>query len=293
MRIGRKIRNKISAFHKYVGWRWYRYRFRDRLTSVDQRVMFVVGFAKSGKSTILEIFNKDIRTKLYRENSEITGTRRNRHLLKEYHQIREVFFRSGRPLIICEPKLQSHLADTLLREIPHSTIIWMYRDHRDAVCSHLERFTSQIENLELVISNTEDSWRNQGVSRETQDLLSQLFSPVMSRQDAAALFWYARNMIVFECDLHDRPDVILCRYEDLVSYPDVMMRQLYSAIGIPYPNTTIVKHINKKSIGIGSDIVFSPEVETLCSSLLQRMDSCTFLTPRYKAKLHTADGMSP
>ncbi len=222
------------------------------------------------------VFDKDIRSQVFHEDSALTGPNERRHKLKDFDEINQIFRRSRRPLIVAEPKLQSHLARTFLAEIPQSTMIWMFRHFKDAVFSKLLRFSSQIANLIPILNNDPHNWRSQGVSAETRSLVTHFYSPNMTRADAAALLWYVRNMLIFEYDLHNRPDVILCKYEDFSRDSSSMMRAIYGSIGLSYPGDVVVKHINANNIGIGKDIKLSSDVGDLCASLLRQLDHCKF-----------------
>ena len=64
----------------------------------------------------------------------------------------------------------------------------------------------------------------------------------MNPYDAAALFWFCRNMHYLEGRLEDesvRDRVMLLRYEELVQNPEDVMRRVYRFVGqaVPWPRS--------------------------------------------------------
>jgi hypothetical protein len=163
----------------------------------------------------------------------------------------------------------------------------MYRHFTDVVHSKLNRFRAQIDHLRAIVDRRVGDWRSELLSDETRSVVCRFFSDNMSRSDAAALMWYARNMLFFELRLNEHADVVLCKYEDLVKSPSAIMRELYSFLRAPYPGDVIIRTIDTKSVGGGEKIVLSPDVIKCCSDLagrfeeaylLQRKRSCTNAT---------------
>jgi hypothetical protein len=274
--IRQRLGRKCFAAEKWLLWQgWLRHRYGK---AGQQKVVFVLGCSKCGTSTLTSIFERDYRSHVFPEDSELTGAGEQRHTLRGFEELRAVFSRSQRPLIIAEPKLQSHLARTLLGEFPQSIVIWVYRNPKDAVCSNLARFSAQIASLLPIVNADHNNWRSQGVSAETRRLVTRFYSPTMSRADAAALLWYVRHMLILEYDLWREPRVLFCSYESIARNPARTVSRLYQAIGLPYPGDRAVKHIHSSGLGIGTDICLSPEVEVLCNTLLDRLQSHDFST---------------
>ena len=94
----------------------------------------------------------------------------------------------------------------------------------------------------------------------------------MNPYDAAALFWFARNMNFFENDLEKNQDVIMIKYEDLVQKPAAMMEELYKSIGLKFPGPRVVSDVHQNSIGKGRTLKFSVEVDKLCDNLYGRLN---------------------
>ena len=94
----------------------------------------------------------------------------------------------------------------------------------------------------------------------------------MDPYDAAALFWFVRNTFFFDLVLDRNPRVKTCRYVDLVTEPRQTMHAIYEFVGRPYPGDAILSEIHTSSVGRGQDIPLSPEIETLCETMWERLE---------------------
>ncbi len=66
--------------------------------------------------------------------------------------------------------------------------------------------------------------------------------------------------------------IALCRYGDLVSEPDLVMRRAYEFLGCPYPGSHIVRDVFSGSRGKGREVPLSQPVLSMCEDLLVRLD---------------------
>jgi hypothetical protein len=148
----------------------------------------------------------------------------------------------------------------------------MIRSYQDVVASNLKRFSRQIENLGKLVENCGSDWRSENVSDDTRQFAARHFAPDMDRANAAALMWYARNVLFFEQHLENRPDVFVCRYEDLVCNPGFVMRKIYSFIRSPFPGEHITVEFDTASIGLSKTLDLHPAIERRCRELEAELD---------------------
>jgi hypothetical protein len=66
---------------------------------------------------------------------------------------------------------------------------------------------------------------------------------------------------------------MMCRYEELVTRPADVMRQMYRFINLSYPGDHIVQDIHPQSVGKGRQSKLSAEVDELCASMLKRLEN--------------------
>ena len=130
-----------------------------------------------------------------------------------------------------------------------------------------------INNLRPIVANDQNNWRAQNVPPHIRDIVLKHFSEDMNLHDAAALFWFVRNIFFFELELDKRSDISIIKYEDLVQYPFEVMEEVYRKIGFSFPGEKLVKDVKVSSIGKGSQVTLSKEIEWLCNGLLEKLDS--------------------
>jgi hypothetical protein len=248
---------------------------------MPKRLVFIFACQRAGTTMLTHCFRRDRRSKVYGEDG-LAGTALR---LKPYEEIEQIVARERATLLIAKPVVESQHATKLLDHFSNARAIWMYRDYRDVADSSLRRFgtESTIRNLRPVVDLWNGkprrgspgdgySWASEGVSRDTQAIVARYFAEDMPTHDAKALFWYVRNVLFFEQELDLHPRVMLCRYEDLVTHPSVVMRTVYSFLQVQYPGDHIVETVHSASIGVGSSLDIEPRIRHLCDELLQRLD---------------------
>lgn len=241
-------------------------------------LVFVVGCQRSGTTMLMECFNKDFRTKIYEESSAITGHpayRDDKHRLKPLDEIAAIIARDRAPLIIAKPLIDSQNVSKLLQYFGGAKAIWSYRNYRDVANSILAKWGGEVpkKNLRPIFKgDIGHYWSAERVSAQTRQVIETYFAEDMSPQDAAALFWYIRNILFFDLALDQHPNVILCRYEDIVTAPARVMQNIYHFLDMSYPGDRLVRHIHPRSVNLGRQLGLSQGVEDLCADLLEKMD---------------------
>lgn len=150
----------------------------------------------------------------------------------------------------------------------------MYRNYKDVVNSLLKKFSINvgIRNLKSIVENNQENWYSEKVPESIRKIIIQYFSEQMSPYDAAALFWFARNQLFYELQLNQNSRVLMCRYEDLVTQPNQVMRRIYQFVEVHYSDVNSWEvHLN--SVHKGHLVQLSPEIEKLCNDLLIRLDN--------------------
>lgn len=239
-------------------------------------VLMIMGCQRSGTSLTYWIFERDFNTRIFRESSVLSsGDQVERLRLNPIEDVVAELDKRPVPLVVMKPLVESQRATELLRQIPGARVLWLYRHYQDVASSNLKAFgmDNGVKDLRPFVERDPDNWRSQYASAETLATIDRFFAEDMNPYDAAALFWYARNQAFFDQELEANPDVILCRYEDLVLRPAETMQRLYSALDIAYPGDQIVQDVHPQSVGKGRKSRLSPDVEAVCQTLLDRLDS--------------------
>ena len=88
----------------------------------------------------------------------------------------------------------------------------------------------------------------------------------------AALFWYARNKLLFDLNLENVSNVRLCKYEDLVFDPNPTLINVYKYLDIDYPSDNVTSMVHSNSLRRNTDVPISLEIDNLCGDLLHDLD---------------------
>ncbi|MGH7927072.1 MAG: hypothetical protein ACREQV_04700, partial [Candidatus Binatia bacterium] len=183
-----------------------------------------------------------------------------------------VFSAVHEPLIVSKPLVESHRARELLQYFEKSRALWTYRDYRDVISSDVKLFHSQVESCRIIVDGVPGNWRSEVVPEKPLELVRRHYDVRMSRHDAAALMWYARNSLYFEQGLQTLPSVRLWKYDDFVKSPEKNAYQIYAWLQMTPPDRRAMNFVNARSVGLGQDVTIDEEIENACSELLSDLD---------------------
>lgn len=235
----------------------------------------ILGIQRAGTSMMYWIFERDLNVKVYRESSELSSLDHVEHIrLNPLPAVLAEINRHRVPMVVLKPLVESQRANELLMAFPASKVLWAYRHYQDVAASNLKAFGQDNgqRDLQPLLAADPKNWRSENSSEATRETIRRYYSVDMNPFDAAALFWWARMQLYFEQGLDQNPNVLLSRYEDLVTNPSQTMRHTYAFLGRPYPGDHIVKDVNAQSVGKGRVTKLSPAVDELCGNMLERLD---------------------
>jgi sulfotransferase family protein len=239
-----------------------------------KKILFIVGCQRSGTGLMLQIFDNDLNTKTFGEFSKLSNIDEDKIRLNPLPLVEKDLQKVRVPLIILKPLVETQNILKLLEYFDDCKALWMYRDYKDVVSSNLHVFGINRGSNDLlpIVENDSKNWRSEKVSTDVREVILTHFSEDMNPHDAAVLFWYARNSIYFELGLDQNPDVLLCKYEDLVRYPEKVVKSIYGTLNQNYPGPDILKKISSKSLKKGQDVKLSPEIDLLAKELLDKLN---------------------
>lgn len=241
----------------------------------NQVVAPIFACQRSGTSLILRVFFWDKDNIVYREGSSLSSRDPEHLRLDPLPTVAARIRRDRAPLVILKPLVESQNAAAFMEVFPEARPIWLYRNYRDVVASNLRKFGERngIDDIRPIAQNDNSNWRAEKVSDYTRSVINQHFAEDMSIEDAAALFWFARNQLFFEQNLDTNPRMLLIRYRDLASAPSETMRRIYAHLQRPYPGDDILREIHGESVGKGGTIQLSPQIAELCEDLFDRLNT--------------------
>ena len=253
--------------------------FQKRLPLDQKALLFILGCQRSGTTLMTRIFERDWDAWVFHESSRLTyDDAEHRMRLKELASVKAVLAAAKYPFLVVKPLVESQQARRLLEYFPHARVLWLYRHYHDVVASDLNLFGLQngIRNLRPIVERDQTNWRAQNVDPATRSTIQTHFRDDMNPYDAAALFWFSRNMHYLEGRLDDASvsdRVMLLPYEELVQNSEDVVRRVYRFVGMPFPGREVVGQVHDRSLAKGHGIPLSPEIAAICEGLLDRLDA--------------------
>lgn len=266
---GQNIRKGLWSVYK-SGYQWVRRGDRD-----SQSIMFIFGCQRSGTTLMTQMVRWDLNACVYGEYSALSSRENGRRglRLKPLPEVAEEIHRNKASFVLAKPLAETQNAREILDAFPRSKALWMYRHYQDVAVSKLKKsgLRNGIRDLEFMLKRS-DNWRAENISEDTLDVVRSHYASDMNPYDAAAIYWYVRNSFLFQQNLDHDERIMMCRYEDLVTNPETMMREVYRFVELPFPGPHIVASVYASSIGRGGSIELSDSVVKLCDNMLARLD---------------------
>lgn len=230
--------------------------------------MLVVGSQRSGTRLPLQVMDcsPDIAT-----FSEGASPYFNGVLLEPLDRIERLVQRSPSPVVALKPICETHRIHELLDRFPRAKGIWIFRHFEAAVNSASLKWTSGREAVRRLAHGELKAagWRAGGLTAEKLELVRRLYREDMSLHEANALMWYLRNGLFFDLQAVSRADILLVRYEDLVSNPREQFTRVFAFIETPTPTRFADAVVSGRSKRSFPEI--SPEIRALCEELHGRL----------------------
>ena len=186
-----------------------------------------------------------------------------------------VLSRVPAPLVVIRPLVETQRARTLLNYFPNAKALFVYRHYADVASADLLKFgpRNAIDNIRPIATGNTHDWRSASTTAAVRARVAAFFSDTMSPNDAAALFWYARNQLYYDLELAAHREAMLCRYEDLISEPAAVMRRIYEFADITCPDLSHTRQLSAGPSTSTEKLELLPEVRALCEQLQARLDA--------------------
>ena len=242
--------------------------------SPTKTIVFILGCQRSGTTLMNEIFERDLQTKVYAEQSILSSQDSPKRLrLNPLPIVKQILDKDKAPMVVLKPLVESQNTLGLLNYFEGSKGIWMFRNYKDVAISHVKKWglKNSINDLRAIVEARPNNWRFENVSEETRDLVLKYFSEDMDPYDSVAIYWYVRNSFVFNLKLHQNARIFICNYESLVFDPVHSMEKVYQFLKREFPGKKIIKTVHSTSVGKTKNIAFSPEIKKLCDDLFEKL----------------------
>jgi len=183
--------------------------------------------------------------------------------------------RERSPFTLLKPLCESQRAIEILERFPSGKAVWIVRNFRECVASHVRYYRQFHDGLAYVreMLNLEaPCWKNENLSAGVRELLASFANRPLNLETAYALYWLARNSL-FET-IPERAPVSLVNYEDILASPTQSLHAVFEHLSIPFKAkyARIVKEpLRTGSINLPNAI--DEDVAEYCEQLGQRLRS--------------------
>ncbi len=267
MRNALTKRARRVSKHVYQSLRW---RTLDR-----PQLLMIVGCQRSGTTLMSRLFDADRDCRVFGEFSMLSSVGKDGIRLNPLPDVAAVISRVPAPLVVMKPLVETQRVRTLLNYFPNAKALFMYRRYTDVASSDLRKFgpRNAIDNIRPIALGDTHNWRSAGATPLVREHVARFFSDSMNPNDAAALFWFARNQLYYDLELATHGQVMLCRYEHLATEPSALMQRVYDFAGVACPDLTHTRQVHSSSVSKGKSLELLPEVRALCEQLQARLDT--------------------
>ncbi len=199
-----------------------------------------------------------------------------RFRLRSVERLRSVVAASRHRVVLVKPLCDSHDTDRLLAVLdsgpgPDPRAVWAWRGVDGRVRSAVAKFgpANQRVLTRIAEGGVDGSWQAGRMSPDLLATIRELDPRRLDAASAAALFWWARNSLVFATGLDTRPDVLLLRYEDVVADPVAELGRLCAFAGLPM-RAEVAAHVSARAPAV-QHLEIEPRVRALCAALTERL----------------------
>ena len=242
--------------------------------TTEKLPVFVVGCNRSGTNMVCAAIGKSPHGWAYQESEFSLAF--SAYYLRADWIIEWLIRRTPAPIISFGSILDSQFTDDLLSRFEGARAIWAYRRYEDvANSSARKKWTDHLKNLARWVSRGELEKlgsRGKRISADTVRLFGDLFREDLSAEESACLYWYMRNQLYFDLNLHTDPRVLIVQYEDTVLNKEKAFRRIFDFLGFPF-DPSVIEGIFASSVGKHLWPGIDPAIQEICDALKARLDA--------------------
>jgi hypothetical protein len=243
--------------------------------------VYLVGLQRSGTNMVVRSLEASAEFEVHNENDARAF---DRFLLRPEPVIRSLVETSPHRFVLFKPLCDSHRVDALLDGLGTASAgraIWVFRSVDGRTRSALAKFGDHSLHVlrEIAEGRGDGLWQAQRMSAGSLALIRDRDLGTTSPETAAALLWYARNLIYFEAGLDARDDVMPVSYDAFVRAPDDHLRAMRTFLGSQSSDLPRGP-IRPRGGPSPAPLDLDPTVRALCDTLDRRLAATAAATLR-------------
>jgi hypothetical protein len=184
------------------------------------------------------------------------GTRQ----LRPHEELTALLTRERSHFTLLKPLCESQRVRQLLDNFPDSRAIWIFRQYRDCIASHLNYYRQYHDAVDYVtemLHTERPCWKNENLSREIASYLRSFLQRRLNPSTAYALYWLARNSHYFSAA--GDPRLRLANYDRIIDAPRCEAEDIFDFCKVPFRKSFVgaIRQMPKttKHLDIDEDVV--------------------------------------
>lgn len=262
--------------------------------SGEARSLVVLGCQRSGTNALVGCFEDDPDAKVFAEHSRLNlrsgeqsihSTVRYTLRLRPLDEVAAELDGLRYPLAVLKPLVESQRVGQLLDRLPRCRVAWIFRRYADVAESNARAFGADVHrrNLEPIAAGDRTNWRSEGAGENVRQIVARHYRADMDPIDGGALFWWARNRLLFDLGFAGDRRVLVLDYDGFVADPSSTLRALYLHAGVAFPGEFLTRTVTGRFVGRGSNHPISTEIRDLCEALWSQLKEAAPEAPVQRA----------
>lgn len=236
--------------------------------------IFIFGCQRSGTTHLEKLFRSDPRSRVFGEFSQLSVTPEHT-VWQEEDAMRKILEQNPGAYWVVRSLLASHDILDVLQAWPDSTAIWLFRDANSVADSMIRKWGGDFREIsERVETSLSGQWVLKDLWDEIEGQAATL-APNANGEDyyrnVYALYWAARNRLVFDLELPSVSRVLLVDYMDYTRNPEAYLEALWSRIGVRPPEGRYPLETRYAGHSGKTKPRFSPLIQDRCDALYAQL----------------------
>lgn len=257
-----KLRTKQEQFRKS---------FWQTIYTGKSRPAFLVGCGRSGTSMLIWQLDKSWQIRLYNENHPAAF---DNFRLRDFSVVENLIKTSRAPLTLFKPILDTNMTPNLMAHFPDSKVLFAFRHYDDVINSSLKKFgaDNRIGHVRRWMADDFAELAAAPPPETTKAFIRARYSPDLTQEEGAALFWLFYNRLYYDMNLHGNGRVHLIRYETLVAEPRREFEALVRFLGLQFEER-MVEGVFASSVKRDKSPALRDSIRQDCEDLYQQLSN--------------------
>ena len=231
--------------------------------------VFLVGCGRSGTSMLVRHLSRSWKTDLYNEDHPGAFQK---WRLRELSVVEALLKRTNAPFVLFKPILDTYRTHVLISRFPDAKVIFAFRHFDDVINSSLKRFgiSNRLNHVNSWITDDFREFSSAPPPEKTKELVRSKWTPSLTPQSGAALYWLFQNQLFFDLELCLDNRVKLVRYESVVGDSVNEFNKLCQFLGLDFEER-IAEGVFSHSVGRDKPPEIDAHIRTDCDALWLRL----------------------